>query len=321
MKSIIIILGIFLCFSIFHLWIRANIKPYIKKNYENLYKKGEDASDLDEWNFKFDQYNYPPSKDTRFTIDPLGFNNIDSSYLKIEKIANYILNYTEGRFGTPDFQLLKNKSPFEQLQLIQNGKSHVWCGLFSFYYSYFLDGVGISSRYIYIEKPGDTIVGTHVITEIYIPEEKKWIYSDLTYDIIYARNASGNLNLVELVYAIKNNDKDLVFIKNNLNNGLVESSIKDMDKDYIYFMRSYVEIRYFTGQQLRNNFIPFTKSKKITESIFPSSSYYLFSNENNNKNHILFVGSRVLMILSFIVLVFSILNISNIRFSSRHNKL
>ena len=135
MKLIIIFTGIFLSSLIFHLWVRDNIKPYIKKNYENLYNQREDDNELNEWNFKFDQYNYPKGENAKITQDSLGLNKIDPAYLKIEKIANYISNYTERRIGTPDFRLLKNKSPYEQLQLIKNGKSQVWCGLLSFYYS------------------------------------------------------------------------------------------------------------------------------------------------------------------------------------------
>ncbi len=307
MKLIIIFTGIFLSSLIFHLWVRDNIKPYIKKNYENLYNQREDDNELNEWNFKFDQYNYPKGENAKITQDSLGLNKIDPAYLKIEKIANYISNYTERRIGTPDFRLLENKSPYEQLQLIKNGESHVWCGLLSFYYSYFLDGADISSRYVSIEKPGDTFNSTHVITEIFIPKENKWIYSDLNYDIIYVRSARGILNLVELMSAINNNDKSLVFIKNNLNNGLIERSIEEMDKNYINFMKSHEEIRYFTGKQLRNNFIPFSMEQKISESIFPSSSYYLFAEENKNTYYLLFAGTRILMILSFIMLVVCIL--------------
>lgn len=304
-KGILIFTVIFLGSLIFHLWVRKNIKPYVKKNYESLYEKNKDPNALGEWDFKFDMYNYPAGENAR-VIDSLGININDPINLKIERIANYILNYTEGRIGTPDFQILSNKSPYEQLKLIQNGKSHVWCGLFSYYYSYFLDGAGISSRYVSLEKPGDTVIGTHVITEIYNPEEKKWIYSDLTYDIIYVKNAGGNLNLVELVTAIEENDENLVFIQNDLNNGLIKRTINEIDKNYIEFMKSQSEIRYFTGQQLRNNFIPFTITKKISEIVFPSSSYFLFAKENSITNHLLFTGTRLSMILSFIFLLFFI---------------
>lgn len=282
----------------FFISLRQTTAIYKTSDYAALYKPARDTT-LEDWKVNFQRYNYQKGNLEPILRDSVGIIHGESTIRKVEKIADFIIKYTEGRFGNQNLQVLMGLDPYEQLCAINIGESGVLCGMVSFIYAYFLENAGITSRYISLEKFNDSVVGTHVILEIFIPETGKWIYSDLTFAIKYVKTGAGLLNLLQLIELSKTKTDVLQF---KMKQEKIQS-FKELPADYKSYITSINEIRFFPGKQLRNSLLPFTISQKIYQKINPDFAYIRYADTTDSfQPYWLHRISRWLLVISLVYL-------------------
>lgn len=140
--------------------------------------------------------------------DSMGIRPFDSSEVRVEKIARYILSVTSGKFGQPA-GFLARLTPVEQLRSVQAGRSMLLCGGFSTIFSFFANQAGIPCRYIEAGRLLKDLQYTpHVVNEVWLKEFGCWAYVDLTDGIVFATKGGHFLNTVDIQRYLRYADHD-----------------------------------------------------------------------------------------------------------------
>jgi len=140
--------------------------------------------------------------------DSMDIRPFESSAVRVEKIARYILSVTSGKFGQPA-GFLARLTPVEQLKCVQAGKSMLLCGGFSTIFSFFANQAGIPCRYIEAGRLlRDLEYTPHVVNEVWLTEYGRWAYVDLTDGIVFATRGGHFLNTVDIQRCLRYPDRD-----------------------------------------------------------------------------------------------------------------
>ncbi len=154
------------------------------------------------WNYT---YNYIPDDEIaaseKILQQEVFVNENDADTVKFKKIARFVYTSLKPYTGIPPDSLLI-KTPYGQFKSIRAGNTKVWCSNFSILLNYFCTLSGLKIRPVGFLGPFKTIsLGSHAANEIYISELGGWVYTDLTNNMIFVKDQTGNyLNTADILY-------------------------------------------------------------------------------------------------------------------------
>jgi hypothetical protein len=134
----------------------------------------------------------------KFLRDSVHINETDSSISKIIRIAHFILKRTKNKGRIPA-DYLSRLHPLQQLEEIQSGRSGLWCGNYVAIFSCLATVAGIPVRTIGTGSgKGGVDMGTHMLSEVYIRENKCWAYIDLLANAFLVMNDNRYLTVIDI---------------------------------------------------------------------------------------------------------------------------
>jgi hypothetical protein len=169
---------------------------------------------VQDWAIKYwgDDTVHVAAETGRILKDSIQLREEDSSTKKVLKIARFILKRTAGKEGVPSNEL-SGLHPLKQLSYIRDGKSKVWCGNFSSIFSFLASSAGLPVRLVSCGlNNGQYINGGHVFCEVYLKEDRSWVYVDLTSRNILVRYNKKWLNVIDIQRLLRFNIQDTNWI-------------------------------------------------------------------------------------------------------------
>jgi len=157
----------------------------------------------------------PDEKDRQFagaTWGPI-LKNLGSPYEKAKALARSLLEELNPHRGIPS-DLMKT-DPFEQYRRATAGKDHVWCGNLAEIFVHAANALGIPTRVIEMSRilsqgPGFELrtAEGHATTEIFDEASNKWIWIDLTFNLLGMElEGYGLVHMAELHRSLNDTDK------------------------------------------------------------------------------------------------------------------
>lgn len=168
-------------------------------SYEELYsKKANTPSKLRKW--KNVLGGLVSGADLRqgreLTVKYAGVTETDPPFTKMKKIAAWIhASYRHCPLGEPNaaFSAL---SLIDQHYAASRAESAIWCGTFGTHFLFFCSANGLTSRLVETNGENDQ----HIVNETWIPELNQWVFTDLTFNTVYCKDARGRiLNTVDIL--------------------------------------------------------------------------------------------------------------------------
>ena len=266
-----------------------------------------DSSKLSRWGIDFTPFNYDESDLPTYLHDSIGIVQTDNSIIKTEKVFAHIIDKTEGNAGTPD-TILNSKTPIVQLDMVSRGLSKIWCGNYGFLFPYFLQKSGVDSRYLSIGPIEKNEIGTHILTEVYIPEIGKWVLVDPTYNYFLLKNKEGLPLSIEEIR--QNKSEDYISFQQWQNDSLVTMNISDINSAWLDLIIKEKEVRYFDRFQFDRQIFQPSTIKRIINYFFPSPVYYISKKPDRViDNYTIWLIADIVLISSLIYLGFSFIRI------------
>jgi len=247
----------------------GNHKHYV--SYDNLYSEKNNQPELRKrWNNTF-RFNGIQEKDSarKLAISKAKITSNDSSLQEIIKIAKWISNEFRGISKGQPIDSVLRLPMLEQYEATVKNQTPIWCGTYANMFLFFCKASNIETRIIEFFKPGDH----HVINECYLPELKKWIAVDLTYNYIFFQNESYKLlNTLDIKKAVENNR--LLFVNQAVSDTLIVKKVDGKSIAWEQYLRFNPDIYYYKET---NPAHIYTTKDKIKRYIFPISHYSIFT--------------------------------------------
>ena len=168
---------------------------------------------------------------------------------RAKAIAHDLVRSLEPHSGIPSSRM-QDLPAFEQLARAEAGLDHVWCSNYAEIFSAACNEVGIAARKIDMQylwsseaKTGLEIAEAHRTTEIFDRGLDRWVWMDLTFDILGAELCGEMVNLAEMVEALhdKRRIQHLTFVEYDPIRG-IESEVPAQRsrhlKDLLRFFRT-----------------------------------------------------------------------------------
>jgi hypothetical protein len=150
--------------------------------------------------------------------------------LRLRRLWELLRNELRPRIGAPPGTLVR-QSPWLQYQRAVAGKVEVDCANLSEILVFFATVAGIPSRVVDVAgKRNDVFLGAHAFVEVYLAEERRWMYTDLTLDSyrIGAGAKGPALNGAELMHFIHAGADGLLFTTGLRDGKLLERPFVEM---------------------------------------------------------------------------------------------
>lgn len=163
------------------------------KNTDSMSLYQTDEEEVLKWNPQLDEFS---PKDTvqvqKILAQDFHVAPSDSSFQKMTKISAGLIRVMRGLPGNPSddvFQL----SPLELYDHCKKRNIAVYCTQYTLLYTFFCKMAGLTVRPIESFGANDR----HNTYECFLPEENRWVWSDLLNNIIYLEDEQGKLNLLQ----------------------------------------------------------------------------------------------------------------------------
>lgn len=115
---------------------------------------------------------------------------------QLEKTLFRLLHQTENKLNWASTE--DSSSEWLDFQKAFNGEQHADCGHYGKSLSLFGTLLGARTRVLGMHEIQDTTIGQHTFTEFWIPSEKKYVYTDMTLNLLGVRNNGEFLSTWEL---------------------------------------------------------------------------------------------------------------------------
>lgn len=183
--------------------VRTKSNSQLQATENEIYQ--EDSISIKKWMNSKELYtNSEIIQAKNLLFDSLKISIHDSAHVKLEKIAGFLIAAFYQQLGTPDLSL-REYSPWQQYQLLRSDTTRdLYCTHFSTMLAFFGRVGGLSVREVECKGVNDL----HIFNEVYFPENKKWVYSDLTHGITYLTHNGIPLNSVEVMKWIQEHKSD-----------------------------------------------------------------------------------------------------------------
>ncbi|ANE52431.1 hypothetical protein [Flavisolibacter tropicus] len=266
-------------------------QPY--RDHSFLYKEcNEDCEAL--WKTDFKTSHYKEQIEAKRSVASWLLDSSNSTLVKANQISKQIYDDFGKRYGHPKAYLLQ-LSPFNQYKALNtNTGDSLWCGIYAGMFSYFAWAQNIITRNIEMKYSDDS----HVVSECYIPELKKWIVVDPTFGMLALKNEQGVwLDLQSFRNELRNN-KTIYVLKSA--NGKLAFEPLHLNEHYLnhYYKPTNSTDLYYHHTSLQEAYKPVEKLKRY---LLPVSWYYVYDAEN--KTNIRFGVKLVFIILWVLVIV------------------
>jgi hypothetical protein len=232
--------------------------------HETLYENHTDKN-LNKW-IRFSE-DYPAEEETEAKqISSNWFDEKDVTTLdSVLKIANKIHNNFNKQTDRPSL-FLELQSPLNKYKtLLKDSTEKLWCGTYSQIFNFFCLSNNILSRYIEIINPGDH----HVLNESYLPDRKKWVMIDVTFNINAPKNDKNQLlNLIEFASELRNNSLPFKYPYTHLDT---------VTKKHHEILNYYIPDRPYYYHFYIDNRVAYKFENKLARYLFPVSWYTIFT--------------------------------------------
>ena len=159
--------------------------------------------------------------------------------------------------------------------------------------------VGIVSRYISIGPVDGNEIGVHIFTEVYIPDLKKWILIDPTFNHLFFKNKEGLLlNLEEIKQRKDMNGFSFTYWQND---SLHENSMSAINKAWMELVKNEMPARYYNQDQFSKQLYTPTKFQRLIKYFFPTPNYFI------NKKPDRLIDNYTIWLISNILLIAGLL--------------
>lgn len=238
--------------------------------------------------------------------DSMGINTNENTVEKIKKIGQYLGYTLSGTCGIPS-DSVNGLSVFQQYKAALQGHK-IWCGNYAGIFNLFARSAHIQSRSIEISRNYGTIPGNrHIFNEYYIPEQRKWAATDLTFNNVSYIDASGRLlNAVE-VKNVNPADSSVKVFRSDVKGALFLKPFSTLEKDFFEFQGRDKDLRFY--KTVYTNKL-YSFKQKLERYVTKDSWYEIYSDTVIIDNFyfylkILFlIIETVLLVLLFALLVF-----------------
>lgn len=185
--------------SIIGYWISFHKGSYIyQANQEEIYTT--DSIAVLKWAFK--KGTYPEAEvmaASKLSADSIGIFEDDAAEVKMNKIASFFILKFYKQLGSPSEEL-RTLTPWRQYEVLrEDATQDLYCTHFSAMYSFFCRVNGLSIREIECKGVNDL----HIFNEVFLPEEKKWVYSDLTHGIVRMKKDRQSMSTLEMYASLQ----------------------------------------------------------------------------------------------------------------------
>ena len=134
---------------------------------------------------------------TDYLRDSVGILNSDPSLIRLQKIFYHLLPFVQPNLGVPA-DSVSGKPPLELITLLKSHRVKVWCGNMSTLLGAMTTAAGLPTRLVTTEGYESFTYPVHTFNEVFLPEYRSWIYTDLTTGVAYLEAAGKPLNTVQL---------------------------------------------------------------------------------------------------------------------------
>lgn len=191
--------------SIIGYWISFHKGSYIyQASQEEIYTT--DSIAVLKWAFK--KGTYPEAEvmaARKLSADSIGIFEDDAAEVKMIKIASFLILKFYKQLGSPSEEL-RTLTPWRQYEALREDTTQdLYCTHFSAMYSFFCRVNGLSIREIECKSVNDL----HIFNEIFLPEEKKWVYSDLTHGIVRMKKDRQIMSTLEMYASLQDTTSSL----------------------------------------------------------------------------------------------------------------
>ena len=272
--------------------------------YGQLYAQPYSENDLIKWQKTLSPYSTLEIEEARkISFVEVGVRETDPTVVKIEKIGKWLAGILhECPRGQPDSSLV-GISLTELLNVYKQRKTPVWCGTYAPMFALYCAVNGITVRSIETISNNNN-ANHHALNECFIRETGKWAMTDLTHNILYAKDDQNNLlNTIDVInYQHENNKIIPVFAVTSEDSGTyAQNGIPTEWKKYLGYD---VDLYYYYLTELSKIYSPVQKIKRY---VLPVSWYELYTKQP--VSNLWFYLRQFLLVIWLIVLIFMIINI------------
>lgn len=263
-------------------------QPY--RSYNTLYKPCNVACEL-LWKTDYLVSGITEQSEAKQIIADQLTDAPSATLARVTLVSKHIYETFGKRYGQPKAALLQ-LSPLNQYKFLsKNTTDSLWCGIYANMVSYFAWSQQITARNIEMKYHGDS----HVVSECYIPELKKWIFIDPTFGMLGLKNEQGIwFDLQSFRQALRRNER--IFVLKNIN-GQLQFTPLNLNESYLnhYYKPTNSTDLYYHHTSLREAYKPLEKVKRY---LLPVSWYYIY--DPGDKTNIRF-GIRLLFIFLWLL--------------------
>lgn len=179
----------------------------------------------------------------------------DSSPAKMMKISSRLIQVLRALPGNPGPEVFR-LTPLALYEQCKQKKVQVYCTQYTLLFTYFCKMAGLVVRPI--ESFG--VNDRHSTYECYLPEEKRWVWSDLLNNIIYLEDERGKLNLLQMLSYLHTNrmiDINVIGLDDSLNRSVrlgkaVEQPLRfDFDSNCVFHFYHETNLDWVYSKQQR----------------------------------------------------------------------
>ncbi len=156
------------------------------------------ASNIYRWKPDFEMYDSAEvNQGTRISLDSMKINPGEATIEKVKKIGRHLVADFHSSLGDPK-AFVFNETPLQSYHSIKNKTTELYCTQYSLIFTFFCRVNHIITRRIESYGKNDR----HTFNEVYLPERNEWVYVDLTYNVLYAKDEKKYVSFIDLYKAL-----------------------------------------------------------------------------------------------------------------------
>jgi hypothetical protein len=206
---------------------------------------------------------------------------------KVLRIQEFLLDtIAHNQSNDIDFHQ-SNSASLQYLQDALNKKIIPDCGAYTQMMNLFFYANNIQFRRVGVSNIPDTSIGNHVFSEVYLPQKKQWMFTDMNTNKLSVQDSFGNyLNTQQIQNAItiKNfTSKVFYYANDTIQNSVWKNVLGDEQKCFLPM----VDYQYYNADHL-------STADKINKLFYPNP-WYTSVSHSEKANNIWYWGRIVLL--------------------------
>jgi hypothetical protein len=257
-------------------------KSNFEINSSSLVFSDAKLMDHQQWAYQFSSDRKSDKEDKQlsdYLRDTVGILDSDPGVTRLEKIFSHLLPITNPNLGVPA-DSVTGKEPLELISLLKSQRVKVWCGNLSNLLGAMTSAAGLPTRLVTTEGYGSFTYPVHSFNEIYLPEYRSWIYTDLTSGIAYLESAGKLLNTVGLNRILRAGVSGAQVHAATGRDNIQKTSIDSLPPYFKSYFGAPQRFRFYYPEYLQqqNLHSMWNRAKKI---VMPAYNFAYYSEENH----------------------------------------